>query len=445
VADPFQFWSADQIAVASECPLDAVSENWPKIVAQLDLAGINERAVQMAVIGTVAIETASTFRPDREGCYLGEPEPAESYRKTLRYYPWYGRGFDQATEAAYDDGPKIAAFWGAGAHDPTFDFRANPDNLLDPDVSAAHTALFFRDKRALPSPSYPEGYTLLEACRTFDYEWVRRLVQGGTNGLDRLVKVVTALGVPTVNPEPAPLSYNAAAPPQRQVQSWTCSIRTTAWMLDSVGLWVDIGALQDEMSPAYVTPQLGLLDGHGHGLAAVLKAHLPPGTPVEVLWAPTWDDVAARAGRGPIGIGSGSLYHWIAVAKQLDDQTLATANPAPNYPPAAPLGDRLTRAQFEQWSPWALVSVPVAAGPVPPPPPEQPDVAAMAAQIERDRVVIDHLAREVADALDATVIAPLGAVTSKLTKAGLLERMAAAREQARNVAAELRRHIPEAS
>jgi hypothetical protein len=452
--DPFQFWSAAQIAEASGCPVEAVAANWPRIVAQLDLAGINDRAVQMAVIGTLAIETASTFAPVREGCYQGEEpdgqpdglSPAERFRRTLRYYPWYGRGFDQATEAAYDDGPKIAAFWGADPNDPTFDLRAHPDNLLDVDMSAAHTALFFRDKRALPSASYPEGYTLLEACRAFDYEWVRRLVQGGTNGLDRLVAVVTALGVPTSNPEPAPLAYNADAPPERQVQSWTCSIRTTAWMLDTLGLGVEIGALQDEMSPAYVTPQLGLLDGHGHGLAAVLKAHLPPGTPVEVLWAPTWDDLAARAGRGPCGIGSGGLYHWLGVARQLDEQTMRTANPAPNYPPASPLGDRLTRAQFDQWSPWALVFVPVVAAEsaptAPPAPPPEPDLAA---QIERDRVVIDHLAREVADALDATVTDPLGAITSKLTKAEILKRVAAASEQARNVGAELRRHIPEAS
>jgi hypothetical protein len=37
---------------------------WPKIVEQLDHCGINDRATQVAAIGTIAIETASTFRAD---------------------------------------------------------------------------------------------------------------------------------------------------------------------------------------------------------------------------------------------------------------------------------------------------------------------------------------------------------------------------------------------
>lgn len=48
------------------------------------------------VMATVEHETNNTFEPVREAYYLGEPE-AENYRKTLNYYPYYGRGLVQLT------------------------------------------------------------------------------------------------------------------------------------------------------------------------------------------------------------------------------------------------------------------------------------------------------------------------------------------------------------
>ena len=157
--------------------------------------------------------------------------------------------------------------------------------------------------------------------------------------------------------------YDPSTPPERQVQSWACSIRAATWILRSLGVNVTAAQLQEEMVPGYVTPELGLLDGRGAGLADIVRHPLPPETPVEVLWAPSWDDVVARAGRGPIGIGSGSLYHWLNVAATIDAATLSAPNPAPNYPPDSPLHDTLTRAQFDQYAPWALVFVQAAPAP----------------------------------------------------------------------------------
>jgi hypothetical protein len=168
------------------------------------------------------------------------------------------------------------------------------------------------------------------------------------------------------------LVYNPDTPPERQIQSWACSIRATAWILRSLGIDVTAAQLQDEMVPNYVTPDLGLLDGRGAGLADIVRHHLPPETPVEVLWAPSWDDVIARAGQGPIGLGSGSLYHWLNVARGLTPDVLDAPNPAPNYPPGGPLLDRLTRSQFDTYAPWALVFVRVTPAPDPSPPPQPP-------------------------------------------------------------------------
>lgn len=394
--DPYMYWSAERIAGATQCPLENVRENWPKIVAQLELCGINTENVQAGILGTIPIETASTFQPIHE---FGTEANWAGYHGGAAYA---GRGFVQLTHdynyRTY--GQKVRELWGAGADDPTFDLVAHPDNAMDPDVAAAVIALYFRDTATL------QGYTLIQACTTQDWTWVRRLVQGGTAELDRLVATVTSLGMGAtpVDPptEPVVLTYNQYQPPERQIQDWACSIRALTWMLKSLDVDIEAGTLQEEMVPRYVTPDLGLLDGSGHGLAEVLARHLPAGTPIEVLANPTWHDILGRAGRGPIAIGSGDprLYHWLNVAEVLQDDPdymVESPNPAPNWPPGAPIGDTLTRDEFETYTSWALVFVPVhevpdePPVPVPTPDPPDPKDAQIARLVEGLAVVGDDL------------------------------------------------------
>jgi hypothetical protein len=171
---------------------------------------------------------------------------------------------------------------------------------------------------------------------------------------------------------PTALTYTPNQPPERQVQDWTCSIRTTAWMLKSLGLPVDIGALQDEMVPRYVTPALGLLDGRGYGIAEVLKNHLPPDWDgrVRVYERIAWPELYAQAGSGPIGIGLHGAYHWLNVAAQQTDGSLISPNPAPKYPTASPIGDVLLQDEFDHYGPVSAVWVDAQAIAV-----EQPDPA----------------------------------------------------------------------
>lgn len=155
------------------------------------------------------------------------------------------------------------------------------------------------------------------------------------------------------------LRYNASQPPERQNQDWTCSIRSTAWALKSLGLPVDIGALQDEMVPRYVTPALGLLDGRGYGLAEVLTAHLPAdwGPRVHVYERIDWPTLWAKAGTGPICLGLHGVYHWLNVAAPQSDGHLVSPNPAPKYPSAAPIGDVLIADEFGLYGPASAVWV----------------------------------------------------------------------------------------
>jgi hypothetical protein len=194
--DAWRYFTAEQIAAAAESPVAAVRENWPKLVEQLAHAGINDRATQIAMIGTVAIETASTFAPVREAFWLDE----NWRRANLRYYPYYGRGYIQLTwESNYRTyGPKIAQLWQAGGWEPDFDLAATPDNALNPDISAAVSAIYFRDHGGENERRIPK------AANRGDWTEVRRLVQGGSVGLDRLVAIASELQAIPIPGEPAP-------------------------------------------------------------------------------------------------------------------------------------------------------------------------------------------------------------------------------------------------
>jgi hypothetical protein len=376
MANAWQHFTARQISTASSCPIEAVQQHFPKIVEQLQHAGINERPVQVGVIGTVAIESASTFMPVREAFFLGEPA-AEEHRKTLAYYPYYGRGQLQLThENGYRAmGPKIAALWGTDPSQPDFDLVSEPDRALDPDFAAAIVAIYFRDTKTL------QGYSLVDACREGDWAWVRRLVYGGPDlkGTARIQTIATALAV-----SPPVVGFNPDTPTELQRQDWTCSIRSVMWMLKSMGVSVTPEAAQDAMSPQYVTPQLGLLAASGGGIVAVLRDFWGVGSVNDA--AASFDEVAAVAGRQPVAIGlrnwgGPGLGHWSAV-RRLDGDRLVLANPAGT---GGQFGQQtLTRAEYDQRGPGSMVTIPVGAPPVVPAPPGPTiDRAAVAAQVQK--------------------------------------------------------------
>jgi glycosyl hydrolase family 19 (putative chitinase) len=167
----WQLWPVSTIASTTQCPVENVSTDWPAIYAALEARGIANPSVCAGVIGTIAIETASTFQPVREAYWL-----SEDWRQAhLRYYPWYGRGYVQLTwQSNYANyGQAIGV-----------DLTTNPDVAMDRDVAAKVLAEFFVESGAAG------------AAGRNDWTECRRLVQGGSAGLDRLVGIVRALGMP---------------------------------------------------------------------------------------------------------------------------------------------------------------------------------------------------------------------------------------------------------
>jgi hypothetical protein len=187
-ANPWQFFSPERIAREADSPIGSVRENWPRLVEQLEHCGINDRATQVAMIGTVAIESANRFRPIHEFRNADGSIPAIWF--TYDGGPeFHGRGFIQITHrsnyAKY--GPKVAELWGTSPDQPDFDLVGNPDMALDPDISAAISALYFRDHGRADGDGIPE------AANRGDWREVRRLVQGGDAKLGTLRAIAAAL------------------------------------------------------------------------------------------------------------------------------------------------------------------------------------------------------------------------------------------------------------
>ena len=82
------------------------------------------------MLATAYWETNRSMKPVREAYYLGEPEPAESYRRQLRYYPYYGRGLVQLTWQSNYQRESQPDRVGV-------DLVSDPDRALEPRIAAA--------------------------------------------------------------------------------------------------------------------------------------------------------------------------------------------------------------------------------------------------------------------------------------------------------------------
>jgi hypothetical protein len=373
-ANPYEFWTVDQIAAASACPVENVALNWPRLVSQMDLCGINDQRTQIAMIGTVAIESASSFRPVREAFYLGEPEPAETHRKTLRYYPYYGRGFIQLTwrdnYATYSR--KVNELWGAGG---AIDLVARPDDALDPDVSAADAALYFRDHGG-------DGLKLIpQAAAKSDWLEVRRLVYGGTDarGAARIGRIEQALGG-GMAPAPAkPVVYDRLLPAIAQDDPWSCAPTSTRWAMTALGRRPSEEWMEGQMlSDGIVTREQGLMDASGKQLAAWITAQYGEFGYSATSESPISFDALAAEFELPNNpypglLGGRAWNHWSALrGYQRERDVLLLANPAENW---KGVGSEMDRAEFAAQGPFSLVRVlhPDLQGatpaPIDPPPP----------------------------------------------------------------------------
>jgi hypothetical protein len=93
LGNPWLWWTPQDIAIATNSPEWAVTEDWPKVYSALLTWGIADYDTSRAVLATIAIETAHTFKPVQEAFWLDD---AWRYAN-LRYAPYWGRGYVQLT------------------------------------------------------------------------------------------------------------------------------------------------------------------------------------------------------------------------------------------------------------------------------------------------------------------------------------------------------------
>jgi hypothetical protein len=169
LGNPWLWWTPHDIAMATNCPEWAVTEDWPKVYAALLAWGIADYDTSRAVLATIAIETAHTFKPVQEAFWLDD---AWRYAN-LRYAPYWGRGYVQLT---WQENYTYYG-WKIGHPElPTF-----PDKAMVPIIAAQLLAAYFAEKgiqHAAQQQNWPE-------CR--------RLVQGAYAGLPEFIQVVNEL------------------------------------------------------------------------------------------------------------------------------------------------------------------------------------------------------------------------------------------------------------
>lgn len=115
---------------------DAVRPTFGGALKQTQVDGLNflvpemirrrvERPQAAYILATAFWETARSMEPVEEGFYLG-PERAARHQKTLRYYPFYGRGYVQLTwDYNYrTQGDRVGV-----------DLVSNPERALEPEIA----------------------------------------------------------------------------------------------------------------------------------------------------------------------------------------------------------------------------------------------------------------------------------------------------------------------
>jgi hypothetical protein len=132
LVQPAQFFAAAKLSLFGGKLSTAQVDGLNALLAAFGEAGwpIADAAYGLA---TAYHETNKSMQPVAEAYFLGESK-ATGYRKTLRYFPWYGRGYPQVTwRENYAKVDKALGLNGA--------LLADPDLLLHPHYAAKATVV----------------------------------------------------------------------------------------------------------------------------------------------------------------------------------------------------------------------------------------------------------------------------------------------------------------
>jgi putative chitinase len=162
-------------------PIGNIARNLPFVIRALKAAKLHDKVMVLAALATIRAETES-FEPVPEGLSryntspTGEPFDLYDHRKDLGNrgstdgHDYRGRGYVQLTGRFNYE--KYGRLIGLGAS-----LVQKPDRATKPEIAAQLLAVFIGDRER----------PLKEALLDLDFPRARRLVNGGTHGLDRFV------------------------------------------------------------------------------------------------------------------------------------------------------------------------------------------------------------------------------------------------------------------
>lgn len=142
--------------------------------------------------------------------------------------------------------------------------------------------------------------------------------------------------------------WNPATPAVIQQYSWNCSCASTSWVLQSMGKDVSQFDVINHLGPTRVNSTVGLCDGTGAALAALIQQVTDWPTGCQSV---TFDEVFSLAGTYPMALGFHGMYHWVACSGT-DGTNLVLANPSPGYEGVA---NSIDRAGFLKFGPVSAV------------------------------------------------------------------------------------------
>ena len=412
--DPWQWWSAETIARVTGCPIENVRDYWPLIADALNRRGLWERPNARGVLATVAIETARTFTPLHE---YGTPADWAHYSGGPQYA---GRGFVQLThDYGYRSAelalgidlvadpdramePAVAAdilawFWDSklipskdgsrvwslpelcregdtewirravqGGTAGLDRFRQMWRNLGDgvAQLRVTEDGVRLRERPDLQAPILYYAHAGETVEPVTDHAWRQVRINGRTGWIAaKYLEASSSTPSNESQKEEAPsrgLHFDPTTPTESQIQNWTCAIRSTMWLLKSLGIAVTPEEAQDAMSPRYVRSDVGLLDASGAGIVEVLRDRW--GVGAYKRSPASFDDVLAMAGRVPVAMGGRAWNHWTAV-RGWDGppgmERLLLANPGGTGPRYGQ--QTLNRQQFADLGPFSMVVIPLGA------------------------------------------------------------------------------------
>lgn len=185
--NPWEYFGPDAITRATSCPFANVQANWPLIHRELAQRGLASKNSQAVMIATVAIESASSFTPRYE-LYDGDP-----YQYFESHYGYQTSTGQQLGNTLPGDGYK---FRGAGFIQATGKANAiRYGNLLGKDILNHPETMIDPTGSAEFAGEYWKQHDIATMSDRGEWEAARRAVNGGTNGLPRLIQIVQALGV----------------------------------------------------------------------------------------------------------------------------------------------------------------------------------------------------------------------------------------------------------